>query len=255
MEVDRAETSSAAGVCLPLGSPTFIDIGNGRLRCKETGHEFPAKDMDSYAQTKSCRLALIDVALSRKQPPLHTFLPHSLSKSKLLCSLTGDTINKSEEHIWKHINGKRFLKKLDEVKMRQSPEKVEKDVKKSRKLSNLNSYPLYCRRAKAFMPTEPAAERRSSDSEEPNFWIPTVRGHWDSDDEKVSWESRITSFQETEANQGSGLADEGRERESLELSIRIKRMAIAVGPSSFASRKKKNKKGSSSTVPNMHGDV
>ncbi|KAL0924498.1 hypothetical protein M5K25_005331 [Dendrobium thyrsiflorum] len=255
MEVDRAETTSAAGVCLPLGSPTFVDLGNGRLRCKETGHEFPAKDMDSYAQAKSCRLALIDVALSRKQPPLHTFLPHSLSKSKLLCSLTGDTINKTEEHIWKHINGKRFLKKLDEVKMRQSPEKVGKDVKKSRKQSNLNSYPLYYQRAKAFMPREPAAESRSSDSEEPNFWIPTVGGHWDSDDEKVSLESRITSFQETEANNGSGFVDEVRERESLGLSIRMKRMAIAVGPSSFASRKKKKKKGSSPTVPNIHGDV
>lgn len=32
--------------------------------------------------------------------------------SKLICKLTGDTVNKSEEHIWKHINGKRFLNKL-----------------------------------------------------------------------------------------------------------------------------------------------
>lgn len=36
----------------------------------------------------------------------------SFCSSKLVCKLTGDTINKSEEHIWKHINGKRFLNKL-----------------------------------------------------------------------------------------------------------------------------------------------
>jgi hypothetical protein len=35
-------------------------------------------------------------------------------RSKLVCNITGDTINKSEEHIWKHINGKRFLNKLGE---------------------------------------------------------------------------------------------------------------------------------------------
>lgn len=33
-------------------------------------------------------------------------------RSKLICKLTGDTINKSEEHIWKHISGKRFQHKL-----------------------------------------------------------------------------------------------------------------------------------------------
>jgi hypothetical protein len=26
--------------------------------------------------------------------------------------LTGDKVNKSEEHIWKHMTGKRFLNKL-----------------------------------------------------------------------------------------------------------------------------------------------
>lgn len=36
----------------------------------------------------------------------------SFFSSKLICKLTEDTINKSEEHIWKHINGKRFLNKL-----------------------------------------------------------------------------------------------------------------------------------------------
>lgn len=34
------------------------------------------------------------------------------TRSKLVCKITGDTINKLEDHIWKHINGKRFLNKL-----------------------------------------------------------------------------------------------------------------------------------------------
>lgn len=29
-----------------------------------------------------------------------------------MCKLTGDAINKTEEHIWKHISGKRFQNKL-----------------------------------------------------------------------------------------------------------------------------------------------
>lgn len=37
-----------------------------------------------------------------------------ITSAKLICKLTGDTVNKNEEHIWKHINGKRFLNKLGE---------------------------------------------------------------------------------------------------------------------------------------------
>ncbi|KAI7755845.1 hypothetical protein M8C21_023613, partial [Ambrosia artemisiifolia] len=41
----------------------------------------------------------------------HKLGPKVLSwlSSKLICKLTGHTVNKTEEHIWKHINGKRFL--------------------------------------------------------------------------------------------------------------------------------------------------
>lgn len=56
-----------------FGSPTFVDIGNGRLRCVETGHEVVAGDEESYARNKRCRLGLIDHALSQGKPPLNLF--------------------------------------------------------------------------------------------------------------------------------------------------------------------------------------
>ncbi|KAB2614004.1 golgin candidate 6-like [Pyrus ussuriensis x Pyrus communis] len=95
-----------------LGSPTFRELENGRFQCVETGHELLAKDKEIYSQSKRCRLGLIEYALAHKKAPLNMFKQDPLSRSKLLCKLTGDTINKSEEHIWKHINGKRFLNKL-----------------------------------------------------------------------------------------------------------------------------------------------
>ncbi|KAK8949641.1 hypothetical protein KSP39_PZI005348 [Platanthera zijinensis] len=202
MEVD-GESMEKQG-CLLLGSPTFIVLGNGRLRCEETGHDLPAKDKDSYSRTKACRLALIDAALYKKIPPLNTFLPHPLSKSKLVCSLTGDSINKSEEHILKHIHGKRFLKKLDqtEVKDQQSLENFEKDAKKSKKPSKLNAISFNYQRVKAFMPREPVA--KSSDSEESDFWIPPVGNRLDFNDQKGRCETCATSDQEPEAEVSSG---------------------------------------------------
>ncbi|CAL9202725.1 unnamed protein product [Musa hybrid cultivar] len=74
-----------------LGEPTFLDLGGGRLRCVETGHELLAKDEEAYDRTKPCRLALIDAAVAKKKPPLNMFQPHPTSKSQLVCKLTGDS--------------------------------------------------------------------------------------------------------------------------------------------------------------------
>lgn len=63
-----------------LGLPTFVDLGNGRWRCEETGHDLPTKEKPSYARSKACRLALIDAALAKKNPLLNTFQPHPVSK-------------------------------------------------------------------------------------------------------------------------------------------------------------------------------
>ncbi|KAG0491136.1 hypothetical protein HPP92_007999 [Vanilla planifolia] len=249
MEIDGAERSanpiSGTGESKEeegrflLGLPTFVDIGNGRLRCEETGHELLAKDKDSYSRNKSCRLGLINSALANKKPPLNTFLPHPLLKSKLVCSLTGDTINKSEVHIWKHINGRRFLKKLEEkeVKGVQSPQKLEKDVKSKMQTKLKAACIKKDLKDKASLLHHPV----SSDSEDPNYWVPPTGHRWDCDDGNDRWENN-TSDRETEDTCFVDEMDEKKEIESIDLSVRTKRMAAAAGPCQFAKRKKKKNK-------------
>ncbi|KAG8384886.1 hypothetical protein BUALT_Bualt04G0164900 [Buddleja alternifolia] len=188
-----------------LGAPTFEQLENGRFKCVETGHELPAHTRDSYAQSKHCRLGLIDSAIARNKPPLNMFKQDPVSSSKLVCRLTGDTINKSEEHIWKHINGKRFLNML---------------VRDSGK---------------------------SSDSENEDFWMPPAGERWDHDDGGDRWGSDSESGPESDDAVEEGIfvvPDAGAEEskhEAVELSKKAKRMSLEIGPSSFASRKKKKK--------------
>ncbi|KAK1568464.1 hypothetical protein Q3G72_024864 [Acer saccharum] len=113
-EAAAAMGSSKEGENL-MGPPTFSELENGRFKCVETGHELLDKDKDSYSHSERCRLGLIDFALSHNNPPLNMFEQDPDSRSKLICKLTGDEVNKSEEHIWKHMNGKRFLNKLANV--------------------------------------------------------------------------------------------------------------------------------------------
>ncbi|KAF3594462.1 hypothetical protein DY000_02022152, partial [Brassica cretica] len=104
-----------------LGSPTFVDIRNGRLSCVETGHEVVAGDEEAYARNKRCRLGVIDHALFHRKSPLTMFWQCLISRSKLMCKLIGDTMNKNEEHIWKYVNGKRFLHRLDALRKKLTP--------------------------------------------------------------------------------------------------------------------------------------
>lgn len=64
-----------------LGKPKFKKMENGRFRCVETGHEVPAHAKDSYAQSKHCRIGLIDAALARSKPPLNMFHQDPQSRS------------------------------------------------------------------------------------------------------------------------------------------------------------------------------
>ncbi|ESQ46922.1 hypothetical protein EUTSA_v10027935mg [Eutrema salsugineum] len=138
-----------------FGSPTFVDIGNGRLRCVETGHEVVAGEEESYARNKRCRLGLIDHALSQGKSPLNMFSQCPISRienglnSKLVCMLTGDTVNKNEEHIWKHVNGRRFLHKL---------EQVERGTGSSGKTEKTQV-------------TKPRRVKEDTDSDESDFWM------------------------------------------------------------------------------------
>ncbi|OMO59342.1 Surfeit locus 2 [Corchorus capsularis] len=245
----EASRSNKEGTGL-LGPPTFTELPNGRLKCVETGHEMVVKDKDSYAQSKRCRLGLIDFALSHSKAPLNMFKQDPLSRSKLICKLTGDTVNKTEEHIWKHINGKRFLNKLEQKEMEkelknetkagegeQKPkkEKKKKDKKKKKKEKAVEEIISEVR--------DPA--ENESDSEEPEFWMPPVGDRWDFDDGGDRWGSGSELEESDEENETEpGVEDGGKESE--ELSTRTKRMSIEIGPSSFASRKKKSRKNATS---------
>ncbi|MQM01751.1 hypothetical protein Taro_034507 [Colocasia esculenta] len=81
----------------------------------------------------------------------------------------------------------------------------------------------------------------SSGSEEPDFWVPPIGSRWDFDDGKDRWEACSNSSPEKDEDVCEDAQDEAGARD---LSARTKRMSIAVGPSSFASKKKKSKKGS-----------
>ncbi|KAK4417824.1 hypothetical protein Salat_2195100 [Sesamum alatum] len=238
-----------------LGAPTFEQLENGRFKCVETGHELPAHARDAYAESKHCRLGLIDAALARNKPPLNMFRQDPASRSKLICKLTGVTINKTEEHIWNHINGKRFLNMLDKKEaekempngtMGQQDKGKEKKKKKKNEDGGLKKKKKKIEKEEEHVDEIISEVRdstgKSSDSEnEADFWMPPVGERWDHDDGGDRWGSGSESGPESD---DAGEEDSGAEEanhEAGELSKRTKRMSLEIGPSSFASRKKKKK--------------
>ncbi|XVF60189.1 hypothetical protein PTKIN_Ptkin08bG0024400 [Pterospermum kingtungense] len=177
------------------------------------------------------------------------FLSECFFSSKLICKLTGDTVNKSEEHIWKHINGKRFLNKLEQKEMEKEElmnetmeEECEQKLKKEKKKKN--------KKKKEKAVEEIISEVRDpaeneSDSEEPEFWMPPVGERWDFDDGGDRWGSGSELEESDEENETEPAVEEVG-KESEELTTRAKRMSIEIGPSSFASRKKKSRKNTAS---------
>lgn len=249
-----------------LGKPKFKKLENGRYKCVQTGHELPADARESYAHTKHCRLGLIDSALARNKPPLNMFNQDPLCRSKLICKLTGHTVNKIEEHIWKHINGKRFLNMLEkeeagagkdvsnglmEEEGEQKPEKAskteedgskkkkkkKKDKKKKNKKKNKEEKDVNKIISEVRNP-----EEKDSDIEEDEFWMPPVGDRWDFDNGKDRWGSDLESDADSE-NDDTIEEDPAAEEsnETQELSTRTKRMSIEIEPSDLTSTKKKKK--------------
>ncbi|TVU15567.1 hypothetical protein EJB05_39095 [Eragrostis curvula] len=232
-----------------LGQPTWEDAGGGRWRCAETGHELPEREKEAYARSRACRLALIDNAVARKKPPLNAFKPHPEHKSKLVCNITGDTVNKSEEHIWKHINGKRFLNKLEKLEEKMaSGEMAEGEAAKSNEMAKkTKSRKKDKKKSTIVSPTLPREPKPDmDDSDDPDFWVPPVGSRWDDDDGKDRWESSLGETDAAENGGGGDGCDDDPvkdDAESRDLASRTKRMTReAVGPSGFASRKKKPRK-------------
>ncbi|KAI3970404.1 hypothetical protein MKX01_024051 [Papaver californicum] len=238
-----------------LGSPTFKELENGRFKCLETGHECLSKDTESYSNSKRCRLGLIESFLSLKKSPLNMFKQDPANKSKLICKLTGVTVNKSEEHIWKHINGRKFLNKLEEketgkVKSNGDREKEDEEEVETKKDKKKKGKKKKKKEVKKDVPVETVPKddespmEDNSESEELDFWMPPPGSRWDFDDGKDRWGSDTDSGQDSDEGVEMGddiEEDEKAGPESSELTMRTKRMSIEVGPSSFASRKKKRK--------------
>lgn len=235
-----------------LGKPKFKKMENGRFKCVETGHEVPAHAKDSYAQSKHCRLGLIDAALARNKPPLNMFHQDPQSRSKLICKLTGLTVNKSEEHIWKHMNGKRFLNMLEKKEAEeQTPDGIvaehgeqppdEESNKKADKLKKKKKKKKQEVDVNKVISEVRNPSDKDSESEEADFWMPEVGDRWDFDDGGDRWGSGSESEPEIEDVNGADTATEESKDDARELSNRTKRMSIEIGPSDFASRKKKKK--------------
>ncbi|GFQ06259.1 hypothetical protein PHJA_002769800 [Phtheirospermum japonicum] len=229
-----------------LGAPTFEQLENGRFKCVETGHELPAHARDSYADSKHCRLGLIDSALALNKPPLNMFKQDPVSRSKLKCRLTGVTINKTEEHIWKHINGKRFLNMLDKKEaeketpnggMEKQDDKKEKQKKKKKKIEEEHVDEIINE------VRDSTGKNSDSEEEEEDFWMPPDGHRWDHDDGGDRWGSDLESGPETDddASEEEDMGTEKAIHETAEISKGTKRMSLEIGPSSFATRKKKKK--------------
>ncbi|XP_010524292.1 PREDICTED: protein PXR1 [Tarenaya hassleriana] len=246
-----------------LGSPTFTDLQNGRFRCVETGHELLEKDKESYSQSKRCRLGLIEYALSHKKSPLNLFKQDPNSRSKLICKLTGKTVNKSEEHIWKHINGKRFLNKLEEKEIekesKSSAPKEDESMpfeengtkekkKKQKKEKKMKKSKTEKKEKNGENVADEAKDGNDGDgkSEEADFWMPPIGERWDFDEGGDRWDSASDS----ETNHSMGEDNEDADRGSEEISTGKKRKSepIPRGLSSKEEKKKKKKKEPSSQV-------
>lgn len=248
-----------------LGAPKFKKLDNGRFKCVETGHELPAHAKDSYAQTKHCRLGLIQSFLMRNKPPLNMFQQDPLSSSKLTCKLTGVTVNKSEEHIWKHINGKRFLNMLEKIEAEkeapngtgEGPSKDKSDVKENeggseKKKKKKEKKKNKKKNNKQMEEDEENANesdmKNPSDegniSEEADFWIPPSGERWDFDDGGKRYGSGSDSDSGPEADDANGAdgADEEDESDVEELSKKKKRMSVESEIDNCMPRKKKNNK-------------
>ncbi|KAH6816363.1 hypothetical protein C2S51_021183 [Perilla frutescens var. frutescens] len=223
-----------------LGEPTFKPLENGRFKCVETGHELPAHAKESYAESKHCRLGLIDSALARNKTPLNMF-----RQDPLVCKLTGLTINKSEEHIWKHINGKRFLNGLEKFETaKELPSGAvdeEKGKKKTKKNKDGSSKKVEKSVDEIVNEVRDSADKSSDAEDEDDFWIPPEGERWDHDDGGDRWGDDSESEIDDDGEEGDQEAEHEHEREAEKLSNGTKRMSLETEPSSLAPKTKKRK--------------
>ncbi|CAN8256326.1 unnamed protein product [Cochlearia groenlandica] len=262
MAATEEETKTTKEGSNLLGKPKFKIIENGRFRCVQTGHELLEKDKKLYSQSKRCRLGLIDYALSHNKAPLNLFEQDPTFSSKLKCKLTGDTVNKTEEHIWKHINGRRFLNRLEEKEREKEcgviPEEggetsvKENGVKEEKKKNKKKKKKKKKNKKKADEKENDGEDvavdevEHVNDEEELEFWMPPDGERWDFDDGRDRWGSDSDSEEENNVEEEEedriDETDENGENNVDETSTRLKRKPEELSSNGLSSKKQKMKK-------------
>ncbi|KAI5066422.1 hypothetical protein GOP47_0019046 [Adiantum capillus-veneris] len=159
-----------------LGEVHFEELLDkpGRVRCVETGHELLAAEKEGYGRSKKCRRALFDLCLAQRKPPLNVFEQSPAFRDKVVCKLTGDLLNKSEDAIWKHMNGKKFLRKLaekEEEKKAHVEQGAEDFMDVSRQTGDAEHLGDDATEGNYVCSVE-GDEDENMDTEEPMFWVP-----------------------------------------------------------------------------------
>ncbi|CAK9230815.1 unnamed protein product [Sphagnum troendelagicum] len=261
-----------------MGEVKWEELGEGRVRCVETGHEMLESEKNFYLSTKKCRRALFDIALLQRKPPLHLFQQSPISRDKVICDLTGAVLNKQEEALWKHMMGKKFQHKLEE---KEAEKKAAKDKtnggqsdqsvaeQESEKATSLPSKGIKSEGKKmkkkqqekevreldvdANTHSNMEMDREDSTSEE-DFWVPPVGDRWDMDSGGPDrWtnavpgahrQKSLDNKSDSEMDLEIGSEKEDREQcgsEDGNPVDAVKRTSRAAGRSSFAGHKKKRK--------------
>ncbi|XP_024529154.1 surfeit locus protein 2 isoform X3 [Selaginella moellendorffii] len=253
-----------------VGEPTFVAIVGQRFRCVETGHEMPAAEKEGYGSSKKCRDALFDRALQEGRAPLNFFQQSPEYRDKMICKLTGALVNKNEKAVWKHVLGKSFNKKLSAQEEKQNSKPSQPDVEHEMEDEGVDNedmdfwIPPEVDGSDAEVDTPDADEhkktkgktKKSVDGDQLNR-IKTKKEEKPKRKEKLKKKKHGFAVDETEdamkvnKEQKAGKRKEKKPRQKSddlndeadedETQIRMKRLALAVGPSSFASRKKKRK--------------
>jgi hypothetical protein len=76
-----------------MGEVKWEELGEGRVRCVETGHEMLESEKNIYLSTKKCRRALFDIALLQRKPPLHLFQQSPISRLSAFLLLPSFLVN------------------------------------------------------------------------------------------------------------------------------------------------------------------
>ncbi|CAI9111146.1 OLC1v1011288C4 [Oldenlandia corymbosa var. corymbosa] len=120
----------------------------------------------------------------------------------------GFAINKTEEHIWKHINGKRFLHMLERMETgkgmpngtEEHPEQKEgkkKKIKDVKKKKNKKEDKPVC---EVISEVRDISVKDSDSEAGDDFWMPPAGERWDNDDGGDRWGSDTESGAESDGD-------------------------------------------------------